>query len=112
MREIDGLKNRAESGDLAFGTVDTWVMAKLSEGSIHATDHSNASRTLLYNLGERTWDERLLEILEVPAQLLPDLRPSSGRFGETRDAFFGGRQIPISGVAGDQQAALFGQACF
>lgn len=112
MREVDGFKNRAESGELAFGTVDTWIMAKLSEGTIHATDHSNASRTLLYNLGERTWDERLLEILEVPAQLLPELRPSSGKFGETRAAFFDGSHIPISGVAGDQQAALFGQACF
>jgi glycerol kinase len=112
MREVDGLKKRAESDELAFGTIDTWIMTKLSSGTIHATDHSNASRTLLYNIHENRWDERLLEILEVPESLLPELMPSSGRFGETRDSFFDGREIPISGVAGDQQSALFGQACF
>lgn len=112
MREVDGLRKRAEAGELAFGTVDSWVMAKLSAGDIHATDPSNASRTLLFNIHERRWDERLLETLEVPSELMPAVMPSSGRFGVTRDPLFGGKEIPISGVAGDQQSALFGQACF
>lgn len=111
-KEVEGLKRRAESGDLAFGTIDSWIMAKLTGGEVHATDPSNASRTLLYNIHDRAWDDRLLEILQVPAQILPAVRPSSGRFGVTREDIFGGKEIPISGVAGDQQSALFGQACF
>ena len=111
-KEIDGLKRRAESGALAFGTIDSWIIAKLTGGEVHATDPSNASRTLLYNIHDRGWDHRLLEVLQVPAQILPEVRPSSGRFGLTRDPIFGGKEIPISGVAGDQQSALFGQACF
>jgi glycerol kinase len=92
--------------DLAFGTVDTWVLWKLTGGAVHATDPSNASRTLLYDIGARQWSDELCDLLGVPASCLPEVRPSSGRFGATSDG------IPVSGIAGDQQSALFGQACF
>lgn len=111
MREIEGLLPRAEAGELAFGTVDSWLIAKLTGGESHVTDISNASRTLLFNIHERSWDPFLLEALEVPPQILPEVYPSSGRLGiATSDIL--GREIPISGAAGDQQSALFGQACF
>ncbi|MGH2784212.1 MAG: glycerol kinase GlpK [Actinomycetota bacterium] len=106
------LKRRAEAGELAFGTIDTWVLAKLTGGAVHATDYSNASRTLLYDIYERRWSEELLDLFGVPATLLPDVRASSGRFGETDPGVFFGSRIPVAGIAGDQQSALFGQACF
>jgi glycerol kinase len=100
----------AMEGRLAFGTIDTWLIAKLTNGAVHATDHSNASRTLLYDIYAKDWDLELLKLFDdIPMRLLPEVRPSSGDFG-TAELF--GAQVPIRGVAGDQQAALFGQACF
>jgi glycerol kinase len=109
---VEGAKKRARTGELAVGTIDTFVMAKLTGGYIHATDPSNASRTLLYNLKTRSWDADLLDLFGVPAELLPEIKPSAGHFGETRGLDFLPDGIPITGVAGDQQSALFGQACF
>ncbi len=109
---VPGAREKAEKGDLLFGTMDTWLIWKLTGGKVHATDYSNASRTLLYNIRELKWDDKMLEELQVPSSLLPEVRDSSGDFGETEAAFFGGVSIPIRGVAGDQQAALFGQTCF
>jgi glycerol kinase len=109
--EEGGLRARAERGELAFGTVDTWLAWRLTAGRLHATDVSNASRTQLLNLRTLDWDDDLLRLFEVPRALLPDIRPSSGVWGDTDPAVFG-RAIPIAGVAGDQQAAMFGQACF
>lgn len=110
-RENPELRRRAEAGELAMGTVDTWLMSRLTEGRVHSTDHTNASRTLLYNLETRTWDEELLQALEVPSPILPEILPSSGHFGTTAVEAFG-TEVPICGVAGDQQAALFGQGCW
>lgn len=112
MREIEGLRKRASAGELAFGTIDTWLIAKLAGGQVHATDYSNASRTLLFNIHDREWDQVLLDRLEVDRSVLPEVFPSSGRFGITHQDAFVGIEVPISGVAGDQQSALFGQACF
>ena len=109
--EEGGLRARAERGELSFGTVDTWLAWRLTGGRLHATDVSNASRTQLLNLRTLDWDDDLLRLFEVPRALLPDVRPSSAVWGETDPAVFG-RAIPIAGVAGDQQAAMFGQACF
>ena len=112
MESVTGAREAAERGELAFGTIDSWLLAKLTGGAVHATDPSNASRTLLYNIYERDWDPELLETFGVPRAVLPEVFASSGRFGVTDpDAFFGAR-IPIAGIAGDQQSALFGQACF
>lgn len=97
---------------LAFGTVDSWLIWNLTGGAVHATDYSNASRSLLYNIVDLEWDSRMLKELDVPASLMPEVRPCSGDFGATLPEFFGGISIPIRGVAGDQQAALFGQGCF
>jgi glycerol kinase len=108
---IPGVRGLAETGDACFGTVDSWLMYRLSGGRIHATDVSNASRTLLFNIHDLSWDQELLDIFQVPAAILPEAKPSAGLFGETDPALFG-QAIPITGVAGDQQAALFGQACF
>ncbi len=108
---VPGLADRAREGRLAFGTVDSWLIWNLTGGKVHATDVSNASRTMLFNILTLDWDEELLEALGVPRALLPEPRPSSGCFGETEPGLFGA-SIPISGVAGDQQAALFGQTCF
>jgi glycerol kinase len=112
MREFPELRKRAEAGELAFGTVDTWLLAKLTSGRVHATDVSNASRTLLFDLHVMAWNPELLGILEVPAALLPEVRASCHRFGTAEPGLLGSGAIPVSGVAGDQQAALFGQACF
>lgn len=101
---------RAEAGELCFGTVDSWLMYQLSGKKIHATDYSNASRTLLYNIARLEWDAKLLEVLDIPAAILPNVQASNGFFGETEPHLLGA-SIPICGVAGDQQAALFGQAC-
>lgn len=109
---VEGARERAERGDLLFGTVDTWLIWKMTRGQVHATDYSNASRTMLYNIMELRWDDRMLQELGIPASMLPEVRPSVGQFGVTDPQTFGGAEIPIAGVAGDQQAALFGQACF
>lgn len=109
---VEGARERAERGELLFGTIDAWLVWKLTGGAVHATDYTNASRTLLFNIHELRWDPELLGILGVPEAMLPEARPSSGSFGETNEAHFFGCRIPIRGVAGDQQAALFGQACF
>ncbi|HIN39558.1 MAG TPA: glycerol kinase [Flavobacteriales bacterium] len=106
---VAGARQKAEDGELLFGTIDTWLIWKLTNGSVHATDYSNASRTLVYNIRSLNWDKNLLDALNIPASLLPEVRDSSGDFGSLD---YKGVQIPILGVAGDQQAALFGQACF
>ena len=108
---IAGARERAMRGELAFGTVDTWLLWNLTGGAVHATDPSNASRTLLFNLRTGAWDDQLLEALKVPRSLLPEVRQTSEVYGETDEKLFG-RKIPIGGMAGDQQAALFGQGCF
>ena len=108
---VPGARARAERGELAFGTVDSWLLWKLTGGAVHATDATNASRTQLYNIVEGRWDETLLELFRVPASLLPQVRDSSGDFGQSLGGLFTG-PIPIRGVAGDQQAAMIGQACF
>ena len=108
---LDGGQARAEAGELAFGTVDTWLLHKLTKGRVHATEYSNASRTLVYNVFERDWDELLLGELNIPRALLPQVMDTSGVFGMA-DAEWFGAEIPIAGMAGDQQAALFGQGCF
>ncbi|MGC6425011.1 MAG: glycerol kinase GlpK [Lentimonas sp.] len=108
--EIPGARDRAEAGELAFGTIDSWLTWKLSGGAVHATDFTNASRTLLFNIRDGIWDDDLLRLFDIPRAVLPEVRPSSSYFGEC--SVKGLEGIPISGIAGDQQAALFGQACF
>ena len=107
---VEGAQQRAEAGDLCFGTVDSWLLYKLTNGAVHATEYSNASRTMLYNIRELVWDERLLAELDLPAAMLPDVRDSSGVFGIAQEEWLGG-ELPVAGIAGDQQAALFGQGC-
>lgn len=109
---VEGAREKAEAGDLLFGTIDTWVIWKLTQGKVHVTDYSNASRTLMYNIYDLQWDDELLELLTVPKSMLPDVRPSSEVYGHTASKHFFGREVPIAGIAGDQQAALFGQACY
>lgn len=109
---VEGAREKAENGDLLFGTIDTWLVWKLSGGKAHVTDYSNASRTLMFNIHDLQWDDELLDMLTVPKSMLPEVRPSSEVYGETIDYHFFGQNVPIAGVAGDQQAALFGQACF
>ncbi|MCR5097473.1 MAG: glycerol kinase GlpK [Lachnospiraceae bacterium] len=112
LNNVDGVRERAEKGELCFGTVDTWLIYKLTKGKVHATDYSNASRTLMFNINTCDWDKELCEQLEVPMSMLPKALPSSStEYGESDPEFFGG-PIKIAGVAGDQQAALFGQTCF
>lgn len=106
---VPGARDRAENGELLFGTVDTWLIWKLSGGKIHVTDRTNAARTMLYDIHTLTWDERILEILQIPKCMLPEVRPSSEIYGDVNIL---GAEIPVSGIAGDQQAALFGQKCF
>ena len=108
---VEGAQKRAEAGELCFGTVDSWLLYKLTEGRVHATEYSNASRTLLYNIHERKWDEFMLSALDIPAAMLPEVRDSSGEFGIASARWLGG-EVPVAGIAGDQQAALFGQGCF
>ncbi len=108
---VDGARGKAEMGELAFGTIDSWLLWKLTGGYIHATDFTNASRTMIFNIETKKWDEELLQILTIPSTLLPDVKNSSGEFGKTDKQLFG-EAIPITGVAGDQQAALYGQGCF
>src|SRR5699024_6210222 len=109
---VPGTREKAEKGELLFGTVDTWLIYRLSGGKVHVTDYSNASRTLMYNIYDLDWDEELLEILNVPRSMLPEVRSSSEVYAETVNHHFFGYEVPLSGIAGDQQAALFGQACF
>ena len=108
---VEGARERAQKGELLFGTVETWLIWKLTKGRIHVTDYSNASRTMLFNINSLQWDEDILKELNIPKCMLPKVMPSSCVYGETDSQFFGG-PIPISGAAGDQQAALFGQTCF
>ena len=107
----EGLRERAEKGDILFGTVETWLIWNLTGGKVHVTDYSNASRTMLYNIFDLSWDQEILDKLDIPAAILPEVKESSCLYGETDAAVFGG-PIPIAGAAGDQQAALFGQTCF
>ncbi|MDX9690963.1 MAG: glycerol kinase GlpK [Acholeplasmataceae bacterium] len=108
---VEGSRERAKNGELQFGTIDTWLVYKLT-GDVHITDYTNASRTLLFNIHELKWDDELLAILDIPKALLPEVKSSSEIYGYTLDYHFFGEKVPISGIAGDQQAALFGQACF
>lgn len=109
---VDGAKEKAVNGQLLFGTIDSWIIWKLSGGKAHVTDYSNASRTLMYNIHDLCWDEQLLHILNIPLEMLPAVRPSSEIYAYTERKYFFDQAIPISGAIGDQQAALFGQACF
>lgn len=109
---VEGAREKAEAGDLLFGTIDTWIIWKLTNGEKHVTDYSNASRTLMYNIYDLKWDDELLEMLSVPKSMLPEVRPSSEVYGHTASKHFFGQEVPIAGIAGNQQAALFGQACF
>lgn len=109
--EVPGVRERAERGDLYFGTVETWLIWKMTKGKVHVTDYTNASRTMLFNIHTLKWDEDILKELNIPLCMLPEVRPSSCVYGETASTYFGG-PIPIAGAAGDQQAALFGQTCY
>ena len=109
---VEGAREKAESGKLLFGTIDTWLIWKLTGGKAHVTDYTNASRTMLFNIHTLEWDKELLELLEIPEVLLPEVRPSSEIYGKTASYHFFGQEVPVAGAAGDQQAALFGQACF
>ena len=111
LENVPGAREQAENGELLFGTVETWLIWKLTGGKVHVTDYSNASRTMLFNINTLTWDEEILQKLEIPASMLPKAVPSSEIYGQTAAQFFGA-PIPIAGAAGDQQAALFGQTCF
>ncbi|MHB8962122.1 MAG: FGGY family carbohydrate kinase, partial [Saccharofermentanales bacterium] len=103
------IRRRAEKGDICFGTVDSWLLFKLTGGKVHATDYTNASRTMLFDINRLAWDSRMLDILDIPKSMLPEVRDTSGFFGM---ANIGGYEIPVAAMAGDQQAALFGQTCF
>lgn len=107
--QVPGAQERAEKGELLFGTIDTWLVWKLTGGKVHVTDYSNASRTMLFNIHSLTWDKDILKSLNIPAELLPEVKSNSEVYGLTADYHFYGSQVPISGMAGDQQAALFGQ---
>ena len=102
---------KAENGDILFGTVDSWLLWNLTGGKVHITDYSNASRTMIYNIKELKWDEKILHELNIPASILPKVRESSEFYANTKREILG-EEIPIAGIAGDQQAALFGQLCF
>ena len=108
---VEGAREKAEAGKLLFGTVETWLIWKMTKGKVHVTDYSNASRTMLFNIKDLTWDKEILAELDIPESMLPEAKPSSCVYGEADPSFFGG-PIPIGGAAGDQQAALFGQTCF
>ncbi|MBR9998680.1 MAG: glycerol kinase GlpK [Cyclobacteriaceae bacterium] len=109
LRNVEGLKEKASRGQILMGTIDTWLIWKLTNGKVHATDYSNASRTMLYNIEKLKWDDQLMDFLQIPGNMMPEVYPSSHHFGNFE---FEGHKIPIGGVLGDQQAALFGQACF
>lgn len=109
---VDGAKEKAENGDLMFGTIDSWLVYRLSGGQAHVTDYSNASRTMLYNIFDLKWDEDILRELDIPKNMLPEVKPSSYVYAHTAPYHFYNLEVPIAGIAGDQQAALFGQTCF
>ncbi|MBL7565364.1 glycerol kinase GlpK [Staphylococcus saccharolyticus] len=109
---VEGAREKAENGDLLIGTIDSWLVWKLSGRSAHITDYTNASRTLMFNIHDLKWDDELLEILDIPKRMLPEVKESSEIYAKTIDYHFFGQEVPIAGIAGDQQAALFGQACF
>lgn len=111
LENVEGAREKAEAGDLLFGTIETWLIWKMTGGKVHVTDYSNASRTMMFNINTLEWDDEILEILNIPKCMLPQPRPSSEVYGETEDTIFAG-PIKIAGAAGDQQAALFGQTCF
>ena len=111
LENVAGAREKAERGELRFGTIDTWLIWQLTDGKVHATDYSNAARTMLFNIHTLDWDDELLELFSIPRSMLPEVKPSSGIFGYTADEILGA-ELPIAGVAGDQQAALFGQCCF
>ncbi|EMG6526715.1 MULTISPECIES: glycerol kinase GlpK [Providencia] len=108
---VEGARERAEKGELLFGTVDTWLVWKMTQGRVHVTDYTNASRTMLFNIRNLEWDDKILKALNIPRAMLPEVRPSSEVYGQTNIGGKGGTRIPISGMAGDQQAALYGQLC-
>lgn len=108
---VAGAREKAEKGELLFGTIDTWLIWKLTDGKVHVTDQTNASRTMLYNIHTLEWDEEMLQLLDIPRSMLPEVKPSSCVYGKTEYSLYGG-EIPIAGAAGDQQCALFGQCCF
>ncbi len=109
---VEGAREKAENGDLLFGNIDTWLIWNLTRGKVHVTDYSNASRTMLYNIEKLEWDQKLLDELNIPITMMPEVKESSTIYGYTDEKTYGGSKIPIAGIAGDQQAALFGQACF
>lgn len=110
--EVEGVREQAEKGELLFGTIDSFLIWKLSEGAVHVTDYSNASRTMLFNIHELQWDKEICELLEIPMGMLPEVRMSSEIYAQTAPSVFFGASVPIAGAAGDQQCALFGQTCF
>ena len=109
---VEGAREKAERGDLLFGTVDTWLVWNLTRGKVHVTDYSNASRTMLFNIKDLEWDDEILDVLNIPKSMMPEVKDSSCIYGYTDEHTYGGARIPIAGIAGDQQAALFGQNCF
>ena len=109
---VEGAREKADAGELRFGTIDTWLIWKLTGGNVHVTDYTNASRTLIYNIKELKWDDSLLGYLDVPRSMLPEVKASSEVYGKTVDFHFFGEEVPIAGIAGDQQAATFGQVCY
>lgn len=110
--QVEGAREKASNGDLLFGTMDTWLIWNMTRGAVHVTDYSNAARTMLYNIHTLEWDHHLLEQLDIPLSMMPQVKPSSHIYGYTHEKTLGGANIPIAGAAGDQQAALFGQGCF
>lgn len=110
--EVPGAQERAEKGELLFGTIDTWLVWKMTDGAVHVTDYSNASRTMLYNIKDLKWDDEILDLLQIPKAMLPEVKSNSEIYGYTVPFHFYGGEVPISGMAGDQQAALFGQLAF
>lgn len=108
---VEGAREEAEAGNLLFGTVDTWLIWKMTQGRVHVTDYTNASRTMVFNINTLEWDEKLLKALDIPLSMMPEVKPSSEVYGKTNIGGKGGTRIPIAGIAGDQQAALFGQMC-
>lgn len=109
---VEGAQEKADKGDLLFGTIDSWLVWKLTDGQVHVTDYSNASRTMLYNIHKLEWDQEILDILNIPSSMLPEVKSNSEVYGHTRSYHFYGSEVPIAGMAGDQQAALFGQMAF
>lgn len=109
---VEGAQERAEQGELAFGTIDSWLLWKLTDGEVHVTDYSNAARTMMYNIHELKWDQEILDVLNIPTLLLPEVKSNSEVYGYTQSYHFFGSEVPIAGMAGDQQAALFGQLAF